>query len=125
MVTNQPAIARGELDFPQLQEIHNKLETLLGKEGAYLDAIYYCPHHTDKGFAGERIAYKCNCECRKPKAGMFMQAAKEFNIDLSQSYMIGDSARDFEAGKNAGCKESILLEEGKTLEHVISELFPA
>ena len=119
VVTNQPAIARGEIDFPDLQEIHNKLETLLGKEGAYLDAIYYCPHHTDKGFEGERIAYKCNCDCRKPKAGMLLQAAKDFNIDLSQSYMIGDSQRDIEAGKNAGCKESILLEDGKSLADII------
>ncbi|MBR4464032.1 MAG: HAD-IIIA family hydrolase [Treponema sp.] len=119
VVTNQPAIARGEIDFPDLQEIHNKLETLLGKEGAYLDAIYYCPHHTDKGFEGERIAYKCNCDCRKPKAGMLLQAAKDFNIDLSQSYMIGDSQRDLEAGKNAGCKESILLEDGKSLADII------
>lgn len=122
VVTNQPSIARGELDFPELQEIHNKLETLLGKEGAYLDAIYYCPHHTDKGFEGERIAYKCKCDCRKPKAGMLLQAAKDFNIDLAQSYMIGDSQRDLEAGQNAGCKESILLEEGKSLAECVSKL---
>ncbi len=122
VVTNQPAIARGELDFPELQEINNKLETLLGKEGAYLDAIYYCPHHTDKGFEGERIAYKCECQCRKPKAGMLLQAAKDFNIDLSQSYMIGDSKRDFDAGQNAGCKGSILLDERKTLLDVVNEI---
>mgnify|MGYP002852947151 CR=1 FL=1 len=122
VVTNQPAIARGELDFPELYKIHNKLETLLGKEGAYLDAIYYCPHHTDKGFAGERIAYKCDCDCRKPKAGMLEQAAKDFNIDLSASYMIGDSARDVDAGKNAGCKESILLDEEKTLAQTVDAL---
>ena len=119
VVTNQPAIARGELDFPELHEIHNKLETLLGKEGAYLDAIYYCPHHTDKGFAGERIAYKCDCACRKPKAGMLLQAAHDFNIDLAQSYMIGDSARDVDAGKNARCKESVLVSAEKTLLDVV------
>ena len=122
VVTNQPGIARGDIDFPELQEIHNKLETLLGKEGAYLDAIYYCPHHTDRGFEGERIAYKCECQCRKPKAGMLLQAAKDFNIDLSQSYMIGDSKRDFEAGQNAGCKGSILLDERKTLLDVVNEI---
>ena len=122
VVTNQPAIARGELNFPELQEIHNKLETLLGKEGAYLDAIYYCPHHTDKGFAGERIAYKCDCDCRKPKAGMLLQAAKDFNIDLAQSYMIGDSTRDVEAGKNAGCKESILVTEEQSLLQIVTAL---
>ena len=122
VVTNQPAIARGELDFCDLQEINNKLETLLGKSGAYLDAIYFCPHHTDKGFAGERIAYKCNCECRKPKAGMLFKAAADFNIDLSESIMIGDSERDAEAGRNAHCKESILLKDGKTLKDAVFEI---
>ena len=122
VVTNQPAIARGELDFPELQEIHNKLETLLGKEGAYLDAVYYCPHHTDRGFEGERIAYKCICECRKPKGGMLIQAAKDFNIDLAQSFMIGDSQRDVDAGKNAGCRDSIRLDEGHSLLQVVSDL---
>ena len=122
VVTNQPAIARGEIDFPDLQEIHNKLETLLGKEGAYLDAVYYCPHHTDKGFEGERIAYKCVCDCRKPKPGMLVQAAKDFNIDIAQSYMIGDSRRDVEVGENAGCKKSILLEDGKTLLDAVTEI---
>lgn len=111
VVTNQPVIARGELDFPELQKINDKLETLLGEEGAYLDAIYFCPHHTDRGFAGERSAYKCDCDCRKPKAGMLLQAARDFNIDLSESYMIGDSQRDIEAGKNAGCKKAILLKD--------------
>lgn len=122
VVTNQPIIARGEIDFPKLQEINDKLETLLGKEGAYLDAIYYCPHHTDKGFAGERIAYKCNCNCRKPKTGMFMQAAIDFNIDLSKSYMIGDSKRDVEAGKNVGCKESFLITREMTLNQYINKI---
>nr|MCR4823404.1 HAD-IIIA family hydrolase [Treponema sp.] len=122
IVTNQPAIARGELDFPQLEEIHRKMETLLGKEGAYIDALYFCPHHTDKGFEGERIAYKTDCGCRKPKAGMLFKAAEDFNIDLSQSYMIGDSNRDIEAGKNAGCKESILLSEKLNLLSAVNDI---
>ena len=75
----------------------------------FVDGIYYCPHHPDKGFEGERPEYKIDCDCRKPKAGLLFQAAKDWNIDLSQSYMIGDSDRDVEAGKNAGCKASILL----------------
>lgn len=115
VVTNQPAIARGELDFPRLREINAKLETLLGREGAYLDAIYFCPHHTDRGFEGERPAYKRACECRKPRPGMLLKAAADFNIDLAKSYMIGDSARDVEAGRSAGCRESVLLGGGKTL----------
>ena len=121
VITNQPVIARGELDFPELQEINNKMETLLGKEGAYLDAIYYCPHHTDSGFVGERIAYKCLCGCRKPKPGMLLQAAKDFNIDLSQSYMIGDSWRDIEAGQNAGCK-SILVSEENNIDCILEKI---
>ena len=104
VVSNQPVIARGEVSSEELKEIHNKMETLLGQEGAYLDAIYYCPHHPDKGFEGERPEYKMECDCRKPKPGMLLAAAQEFNIDLSQSWMVGDSKNDVEAGKAAGCK---------------------
>lgn len=114
VVTNQPVIARGDCTFEELQTIHDKMETELGKVGAFVDAIYICPHHTDKGFEGERPEYKCNCDCRKPKPGLLLQAAKDFNIDLSESYMIGDSHRDVEAGENAGVKKSIKVEENKT-----------
>lgn len=113
VVTNQPVIARGEVSWEELHEIHRKMETLLGKEGAYIDGMYICPHHPDKGFEGERPEYKFDCDCRKPKPGLLLQAAKDFNIDLSQSYMIGDSDRDVEAGKAAGCKESLMLEMNK------------
>lgn len=109
IVSNQPVIARGDCTFEQLQEIHDKMETLLGQEGAFVDAIYYCPHHPDKGFEGERPAYKIDCNCRKPKPGLLLQAAKDWNIDLSQSYMIGDSERDVEAGNAAGCKQSFFI----------------
>lgn len=110
VVTNQPVIARGEVTEDELQEIHNKMETLLGKEGAYLDGIYYCPHHPDKSFAGEIEALKINCACRKPKPGMLLQAAKDFNIDLAKSWMIGDSKNDVLAGKNADCKTALIGE---------------
>ncbi len=113
VVTNQPVIARGEVTWDELHEIHKKMETLLGKEGAYIDGMYICPHHPDKGFEGERPGYKFDCDCRKPKPGLLLQAAKDFNINLSQSYMIGDSERDVEAGKAAGCKESIMVETNK------------
>ena len=103
VVTNQPVIARGEVTFEQLDEIHNKMETLLGKDGAYLDGIYFCPHHPHKGFEGEIPELKVECECRKPKPGMLLKAAKDFNIDLSKSWMIGDSDNDILAGENAGC----------------------
>ena len=113
VITNQPVIARGDCTFEQLQTIHNKMETELGKEGAFVDAIYVCPHHTDKGFSGERPEYKCDCDCRKPKPGLLLQAAKDFNIDLSQSYMIGDSAGDVKAGEYAGVKEAIRVEQNQ------------
>lgn len=111
VVTNQPVIARGEVSFEELEEIHNKMETLLGKEGAYLDAIYYCPHHPHKGYEGERPELKIECDCRKPKPGMLFKAAEDFNIDLSQSWMIGDGENDVKAGINAGCK-TVLLGNG-------------
>ncbi|MGN1295438.1 MAG: HAD-IIIA family hydrolase [Bacilli bacterium] len=112
VVTNQPVIARGEVTFEQIDEIHNKMETLLGIQGAYIDGLYYCPHHSHKGYEGEIAELKIDCECRKPKPGMLIKAAKEYNIDLSKSYMIGDGINDILAGKNAGCK-TIFLGENK------------
>lgn len=108
VVTNQPVIARGEVSFEQLREIHNKMETLLGIEGAYLDGIYFCPHHPHKGFKGEIPELKYDCKCRKPKPGMLLQAAKDFNIDLNQSWMVGDEEKDISAGKAAGCKTALI-----------------
>jgi len=114
IITNQPVIARGEVDFETLDLIHMKMETDLGKEGAYIDRIYYCPHHPDKGFEGERPEYKINCDCRKPKPGMIFKAAKFFNIDLSQSFMVGDHNRDVQCAVNSGCKPVFLTNgEGK------------
>lgn len=113
VVTNQPVIARGEVSYEELEEIHNKMETLLGKEGAYLDAIYYCPHHPHKGYAGERPELKIACECRKPNPGMLLKAAKDFNIDLSQSWMVGDGENDVKAGYNAGCKTVLIENESE------------
>lgn len=121
VITNQPVIARGECSVQELEEIHNKLETLLGKEGAYIDALYYCPHHPDKGFEGERPEYKIECGCRKPKPGMLLKAAEDYNIDLSQSIMIGDGKNDMEAGKAAGC-QTILVDEQNTLLSVVKDL---
>lgn len=108
VITNQPVIARGEVTFAELEEIHKKMETLLGREGAYLDGIYFCPHHTDKGFEGEIPELKFNCDCRKPKPGLFYQAAETLNIDLSASWMIGDSRTDVQAGKAAGCRTAFI-----------------
>ena len=111
VVTNQPMVAKGFITFTDLESIHKKMETLLGREGSYLDGIYYCPHHPEKGFAGEVAELKIDCSCRKPKPGMLLKAGEEFNIDLDKSWMIGDSWRDISAGKSAGCKTIIVGDE--------------
>lgn len=108
IVTNQPVIARGEVTYEELKQIHKKMETLLGQEGAYLDGIYYCPHHPKSGFEGEIKELKIECECRKPKPGMLLEAAKDFNIDLEKSWIIGDSENDILAGKNAKCNTAYI-----------------
>jgi D-glycero-D-manno-heptose 1,7-bisphosphate phosphatase len=104
LVTNQPVIARGEVTWEELRQIHNKLEALLGADGAYLDDIFLCPHHPDRGFSGERPEYKVDCDCRKPRPGLLLQAAARYNIDLSRSLMLGDSQTDIEAAAAVGCR---------------------
>jgi histidinol-phosphate phosphatase family protein len=111
VVTNQPVLARGECSFVGMEGIHRKMQTLLGKGGAYLDRIYYCPHHPDKGFDGEVAELKKVCNCRKPATGMLDLARQELNADLDSSWMIGDSTADLQAAQNAGVR-SILLETG-------------
>ena len=111
VITNQPVIARGECSFDELHNIHNKLKTLLGEKGAFVDDIFYCPHHPDKGFEGEVPELKFDCECRKPKTGMIDEAVDKYNIDLSKSYMVGDSTMDLELARNAGVK-SVLVDTG-------------
>jgi len=111
VITNQPVIARGDVDFATLDLIHKKMETELGKHGAFVDDIFFCPHHPDKGYPGERPEYKIDCDCRKPKPGMILQAAQKYNVDLSMSYMVGDGMRDARAGMNAGCVPILLSDE--------------
>ena len=111
VITNQPVIARGECSFEELHNIHNKLKTLLGEKGAFVDDIFYCPHHPDKGFEGEVPELKFDCDCRKPKTGMINEAVDKYNIDLSKSYMVGDSTMDLELARNAGVK-SVLVDTG-------------
>lgn len=123
VVTNQPVIARGEVTEEELEEIHKKMETLLGLDGAYIDDIYYCPHHPDKGFEGEIPELKIECDCRKPKTGMLEKAAREHNIDLSSSIMIGDSTLDIKMAENAGM-QSILLKTGQKGEDGKYEVSP-
>ncbi len=129
VITNQPVIARGEVSFGELESIHNKMETLLGAEGAYLDAIYFCPHHPDSGYAGEVKELKIDCDCRKPKPGLILRAAEDFNIDLAHSWMIGDGETDVACGKNAGCKTAQIKGEfgadvsGENLSECVEKIF--
>jgi D,D-heptose 1,7-bisphosphate phosphatase len=113
IVTNQPVIARGECTEQELHHIHNKMEWLLGEAHAYADAIYYCPHHPDGGFAGERADLKVACGCRKPATGMLEAAARDLNIDRSRSWMIGDSEADVKAAANFGIR-SVLVRHNQT-----------
>lgn len=108
VVTNQPVVARGEVTTEELDTIHKKMETLLGQSGAYINGLYYCPHHPDKGYDGEISELKLECDCRKPKPGMIYRAAGDFHIDLSESWVIGDSKSDIQAGINAGCKTILI-----------------
>lgn len=110
VVSNQPVIARNLCSIEELELIHAKLETLLGKEGAFLDGIFYCPHHPDKGYPEERPEYKIECDCRKPKPGLLLQAKEQFNIDMEKSIMIGDRDSDIQAGLAAGCGKCIKIE---------------
>lgn len=112
VITNQPVIARGEVSFEELNEIHNKMETLLGLDGSYVDGIYFCPHHPHRGYQGEVPELKIECDCRKPQPEMLKKAAKDFNIDLSESIMVGDGENDVLAGKAVGCKTILLNGEG-------------
>ena len=111
VVTNQPVIAKGWCTEAELHIMHNKLETLLGQEHAFLDRIYFCPHHPEKGFPGERTELKIDCACRKPKIGMIQQAVADLNIDLTQSWLIGDTTTDLQTARNAKLK-SILVRTG-------------
>lgn len=104
VITNQPVVARGDCDEAGLRRIHDRLETLLGRDGAYYDALYYCPHHPDRGFAGERVDLKKLCDCRKPATGLIDKACADLNIDRSRSWFIGDTTVDILAARNAGIR---------------------
>jgi D,D-heptose 1,7-bisphosphate phosphatase len=110
-ITNQPVIARGECSVQGLNKIHASLKNLLGREGAYLDGLYYCPHHPDKGFKGEVVQLKIKCDCRKPEIGLFVKAANDMNINLKKSWMIGDRTGDIVSAKSAGML-SVILDTG-------------
>lgn len=109
VVTNQPVVARGLCEIADVERIHQKMETLLGQKGVYLDEIRFCPHHPDRGYPEENPAYKIPCHCRKPDIGMLEDCAAAYNIALEESWMIGDTTVDIQTGKNAGTKTALVL----------------
>ncbi len=108
IVTNQSGVARGLFTLNDVNRVHNFVQGELYKIGARIDAFYICPH-VDDG-TGKVEQYSIECECRKPKPGLILQACKDFDIDVSQSYMTGDKSRDVECGINAGCKGTCLFD---------------
>lgn len=111
LATNQPVVARGEATLGMVKEIHNKLEDELGEAGAYLDGIYCCPHFPGPAKDGWVAEYVFDCDCRKPKIGMLLRAKKDFNIDLSASWFVGDTHQDVQTGINAGMR-TVLVTSG-------------
>lgn len=112
LVTNQPVIARGEVTSEGLARIHARLSSQLGAQGAYLDALYHCPHHPDAGFAGEVAALKVRCDCRKPGPGLFRRAIEELNLAVERSWMVGDASADMAAAESVGLA-SVLVRTGE------------
>ena len=117
LITNQPVISRGHLDYAGMWDLNNHLETLLDLK---LDFIEFCPHHPDSGFLGEIVELKIRCSCRKPNPGMILEAAETLNIDLENSVLIGDQERDVLAGHAAGIRSLFLLGKESALPGVIS-----
>lgn len=105
VVSNQSGVARGYYDEHDVQIFNRAMEEELKKKGAHIDAIYYCPHHPD----AEIEAYRRDCDCRKPKPGMIKRAEKDLDLDLKESFMIGDKKSDIEVGHRAGCKTILVL----------------
>jgi len=105
VITNQSGIARGMYSEKTLDAIHSRMIRELAREGAKIDAVYYCPHHPDVGDA----RYRIDCECRKPRTAMLEKASREHRIDLEASYVIGDKASDIKLAENAGARGALVL----------------
>lgn len=113
VISNQAGVARGYFKIEELGKVWQKLDVLLNKEGIAIEKYYFCPHH----ILGKDPEYTIDCDCRKPKPGMIIQAAKDLNISTSNSWMIGDILNDGEAGNRAGCK-TVLINNGNENEWV-------
>lgn len=114
VVTNQSGIARGYYSEEEFETVTDYMLEKFRQQGINIDAVYHCPHHAKEGFGD----YKVECDCRKPKPGMLLKAALEYNIDLSESVMIGDKVSDMQAGKAAGVKTCVLISQSKSLNDV-------
>ena len=112
IITNQPQVARGLCSIEDIENINKRLKTILGEQGAYVEDIYFCPHHPDKGYPEENKNYKIKCKCRKPGIELIEKAVLKYNIDLKNSWFIGDTTIDIQTGINAGMK-TILLNTGE------------
>ena len=117
IISNQSGIAKGYFEEGDLKKVKNRIDSLLQPHQVNIDEFYYCPHYPNAAIR----KYAIDCDCRKPMPGLILRAAQDFNIDLSQSWMIGDILNDIEAGKRAGCK-TILLDKGHETEWVLSPL---
>jgi D-glycero-D-manno-heptose 1,7-bisphosphate phosphatase len=118
IVSNQSGIARGYFTEAEIEVVEKKIKQMMASSSIQLDGFYYCPHHPD----GTVEAYAYLCNCRKPKPGLILQASKDFNIDLSRSWMIGDILHDIEAGNRAGCK-TVLLDNGNETEWCFDNIY--
>ena len=105
VISNQSGVARGYYNENDVKTFNDRMESLLAKDGAHIDAIYYCPHHPDAVVEH----YKINCNCRKPKPGMILDAGQKYSLDLGNSFVVGDKWSDIEAGKAAGCKTVMVM----------------
>jgi len=121
VVSNQSGVARGYFTMKAVEAVQMRIEKLLKKEDAAIDAWYNCPHLPE----GKVKEFAVDCDCRKPKPGLLLRAAKEHSLEIPQSFMIGDKIRDLEAGFNAGCKRAALVLTGNDKDQVVPEAFKA
>jgi D-glycero-D-manno-heptose 1,7-bisphosphate phosphatase len=120
VVSNQPIVARGIATEADVEAVHTDLQKMISAGGGpSIERFYFCPHHPNANLP----AYRVNCECRKPKPGMLLQAARELKLDLGASFMIGDRITDIIAGAKAGCR-TVLVHTGKHLDKPITTSEP-
>jgi histidinol-phosphate phosphatase family protein len=123
-VTNQPDVAKGFLTFADLGQVFAALDTALAADGAYLDDLYFCPHHPESGFPGEVPELKIDCDCRKPRPGMLLDAARDHNLDLSRSWLIGDRYVDIAAAHAAGARAVLVDTEHAGNDRTLHDCVP-